>query len=404
VLLTALLGEAFFSTVCGIIAGLILLLSRDFVLIGSRFHLDTPMTFFILLSFLLWWKGWRSTSGVAVGLGLWMKSPVAFLLYPSILLSSLLTRSFDRRLLRALVVSGLLAVLVSASIWVLTGAIGGWGLVADYWSRQVWGTAVGGRGSGTNPSPGLGLELLLRHYLPWVALLPVVIFQIFRTRDFKKPAIAIPFTAVLILETVLSSIRFKHYWYFIPVFPFLALLIAGSFRKGLEKQAGRILSAVCSLGVMLPVFLLCFPVPLGPENFPGLRKFHPFIQSKGSASDRVLFIDGGQPFGTDLDSIYELSFYTGRSILQAKSCAEAEELIQKERPEWIILTRPDPGTCVPTAILQAYPAHFRFGSQHLFSRILPPSEVGDLTPLMLELRPPRRGQSDPPAHDLYFPR
>ncbi len=404
VMLTAAIGGILYSPVTGLVAGLILLMSRDFVLIGSRFHLDTPMVFFILLSFLLWLKKFPIRAGVAAGIGLWMKSPVTFLLFPVVLLTGWITKDWGRSRYRDWFYSGLISVFAGFLIWGLTGMIGGWDLVRDYWTRQVWGTAVGGRGAGGPVNHGLGIELLLRHYLPWILLVPYAVYRIFKSGKARTEAFALPLIAVLVLETILSSLRFKHYWYFLPVFPFLALILSGAFRDLLDRHSARIREGIIALGVALPVILVCFPVPLGPESFPGLRKFHPFIQSYGTCSDRILFVDGGQPFGTALDSIYELSFYTGRNILQAKDCAEAIRLIETSSPEWVVLTSKDPSSCIPEHLLTRYPSRMRFADQHLWSRIIPEKDRMNLTPLHRELKPPKKCTPAPEPQDLYFPR
>ena len=404
VMLTAAIGSLLYSPVTGLIAGLILLMSRDFVLIGSRFHLDTPMIFFILLSFLFWLKKFPIRAGIAAGIGLWMKSPVAYLIFPVVLLSGWITRDWNRSRYKEWVFSGVVAVLTGFLIWGITGMLGGWDLVRDYWTRQVWGTAVGGRGA-TGPVNHLwGMELLLKHYLPWILLVPFALFRIYRSGKARTSAYALPLIAVLVLESVLSSIRFKHYWYFLPVFPFFALILSGAFRDILDRHSERIRNGFLLLGVGIPAILVCFPLALGPESFPALRKFHPFIQSYGTCKDHVLFVDGGQPFGTALDSIYELSFYTGRNILQARDCEEAIRLIESRSPEWVVLTSRDLGGCLTDRILTRYPSRIRFADQHLLSRIIPEKDRSDLTPLHRELKPPRNCVPAPEPRNLYFPR
>jgi hypothetical protein len=404
VVLTAAIGSVLYSPATGLVAGLILLMSRDFVLIGSRFHLDTPMIFFILLSFLLWLKKFPMLAGVAAGIGLWMKSPVSYLLFPVVLLTGWVSRYWDRSQLRIWILAGAVSVFTGFLIWAFTGWIGGWDLVRDYWTRQVWGTAVEGRGSGGPVNLFWGLELLFRHYLPWVLLLPFALFRIWRSGKARTMEYSLPLIAFAVLETVLSFIRFKHYWYFLPVFPFLALILSGAFSDFWDRHSARVSNSLIFFGLSLPVILVCFPVALGPESFPGLRKFNPLIQSYGSCQDHVLFIDGGQPFGTALDSIYELSFYTGRKILQARDCQEAIRLITTRSPEWIVMTTRNPTQCIPGVTLAHYPVYFQFGDQYLYSRIIPETRRGDLTPLHRELKPPRECVSAPEPKDLYFPR
>jgi hypothetical protein len=403
VMLTAWLGTLMYSASTGLIAGLILLMSRDFVMIGSRFHLDTAMVFFILLSFILWWKKRPLWTGVAAGLGLWMKAPVAFLIFPSALFALALSNSLNRKEFINLILGGLVGLATGATVWILTGALGGFDLVRDYWTRQVWGTAVGGRGN-TGPVNHLwGIQLLIRSYLPWIVFLVWSIIWIILKKQWKRIEVALPLAAALTFEGVLALIRFKHYWYFVPVFPFLALLCAMPFANWLKNQSIRIEKAIIILAMLLPTLLVILPIKLGPENFPGLRKFSPIIQAYGDCNHQVLFINGEQPFGSDLDNTYELGFYTGRKILKAE-CSEAEARIAAENPEWIIATGKNRSLCLSATTLKRYPAEYRFGSQSLFSRIIPPGSVGDLTPLARELKPPRGCVSVPIEQNLYFPK
>lgn len=403
ILLTAWLGTLLFSLPVGLLAGLITLMSRDFVLIGSRFHLDMPMIFFILLSFLLWVKQRPSWAGVAAGIGIWMKSPVSLLLYPSVLLSLLFLKQLDRKQFVTLAKSALIAVGVGASLWILTGIRGGFDLVSDYWTRQVLGTAVGGRGSNTPPDHWLGFDLLRRNYQPWFWLLLFSLGRVLHQRLWRKPGLALLLSAALVLEGVMSLIRFKHYWYFVPVFPFLSLLCAAPFEAFLKRAASAIEGTVATLGILVPMLLVSFPIPLGPEDHPGLRKLEPFIQSYGTCRDKILYIDGEQPFGSDLNSTYELAFYTQRRILQA-GCDNAKEILTGEDPEWIVVTGKNRDLCLPADIRKRFTTEWNFGGQFLLSRVVPIERQGDLTPLVRELKPPRDCVSLPLPENPYFPK
>ena len=403
VLLLAWLGALLFNPAAGLISGLILILSRDFLLIGSRFHLDTPMIFFILLSFVLWTKNMPLGAGIASGFGLWMKTPVAFLLYPSMLLALILSGELERKKILNLIQSGLIALAVGSSVWILTGMIGGWDLPLDYWNRQVWGTAVGGRGGGGPIDFGMGIDRLKSTYIPWNLALLFSLFMIFLKKRWKVSSIAIPLAAALVMEGVISAMRFKFFWYYLPIYPFLALICVVPIREFLETRKQTIYSGFVGLGIIIPLILLCSPIQLGPENFPALRKFSPMIQSYGSASDQVLFIHGKQPYGGHLDSVYELTFYTGRKVLQG-FCESAESQIAVEKPEWIVVSGENFNHCLKPETRALYPVQYRFGTQHLLSRIIPAGSNQDLTPLRLELKPPLDGASEPTSDDPYFPR
>jgi len=403
VLLLAWLGSLLYSPAAGLAAGLILMLSRDFILIGSRFHLDTPMVFFILLSFILWKKSRPGLAGLAAGLGLWMKTPVAFLLFPAALLSLALTGKLDRRAFFSLVKSGLIALVMGIGVWVITGMVGGWDLVLDYFKRQVWGTAVGGRNYGAETEYLMGVVRLAKSFLPWIALLVPSLVLAFWKGRWRRPEVALPLSAALVLGGVISCMKFKFYWYYLPIYPFLALLCIDPFAGWLERKKISVYQAFIGLGIAIPAFLLAAPVPLGPENFPALRRFEALIQSYGSAADRILFIDGLQPYGGHLDSVYELSFYTGRAVLQG-TCKTAGELLAKENPAWIVVSGENLERCLSREARALFPVQYRFGRQFLLSRIIPRDSATDLTPLWRELRAPLDGKSQDYPQDPYFPR
>lgn len=401
VLAVAILGAMMYSPAVGLVAGLILTASRDFVLIGSRFHLDTAMIFFIILSFIAWWKRRTVCTGVAAGLGLWMKTPVAFLIFPSALLALIFSKKLTRAEFKNLLLSGLIALAVGSGVWILTGLLGGWDLVADYWTRQVWGTAVGGRGGG-NYGFWWGLYLLNRNYLPWVYLLIVSLAAILLRKRWLRPEVALPLAAALIVELVISSMRFKFYWYFLPIFPFLALLCTDVLSGWLKKHQQGVTNFFIGAGMLVPAMLVATPIDFGPETFPALRKFEAIIQSYGTTSDRVMFVDGHQPYGSDLDSIYELSFYTSRRILQS-NCLDANTWIKSDQPEWIVVTAPNHQNCLSPELLKPYATQFKFGRQYLFSRIIQKSPAIDLTPLARELKPVQEGKMAPLPNHPFFP-
>src|SRR5262249_45350803 len=150
VLLTAWLGAMLMSLPAGLAAGAILAFSKGFVVDAVNGHLDNVMGFFILASFALWLRGRRRAASVCAGGGMWFKTPVALLLFPA-LAAQELARGGPRALLSRpalprLAGGAALALCAGMLVWVATGLIGGWELARDYWVRQLWGTAVGGRG------------------------------------------------------------------------------------------------------------------------------------------------------------------------------------------------------------------------------------------------------------------
>lgn len=393
-----------YSPAVGLVAGLILAFTRDFIIVGSRFHLDTAMVFFILLSFIAFWKRRWVCMGIAAGLGLWMKTPVAFLVFPSALLALWMSGELNRKLFLRLVLSGLIAVAVGSMVWIYTGMNGGWHLVADYWTRQVYGTAVQGRGAPEDHEKLMGIHMLYHTYHPWLILLVGSLISVVIRKRWKAPEVALCLAAVLIIQVVVSAVRFKFFWYYLPMFPFLALLCLEGIHQWLHHRSVQVMSAIMGLGIFLPTLLVATPIELGPENFPAFRRFEPIIQQYGTCSDRVLFIEGGQPFGGPLDNIYELSFYTGRKILQA-DCKTAFDVVKAHAPEWITMTDETRVNCLTESLLKPYKTQYRFGRQWLVSKIIPKESELDLTAFARELKPVQPGCVVVPySNNPYFPK
>lgn len=115
-----------------------------------------------------------------------------------------------------------------------------------------------------------------------------------------------------------------------------------------------------------------------------------------------MFVEGEQPFGSFLDSIYEIGFYTNRKILQA-NCSDAQSIADRDHPAWVIVTGKNLATCFHAETLKKYPIQYRFGRQYLLSRIVPEKEALNLTPLARELKPPHGCVSVDYPKNIYFP-
>jgi hypothetical protein len=386
------------------LAGFILLLSREFIIVGTRFHLDTPMLFFILLSFVMWWKNKPILTGIAAGLGIWFKGPVALLIFPSAFLALCLTRTMTLTAFKKLILSSLIALLLGSLIWFITGAIGGWHLPVDYFKRQVWGTAVGGRGDPGHAQYYMLIDMLITTYYPWILLLITSLLAMLVKKRWKQPSFALIFSAAVVVGGVITMIKFKHHWYFVPIFPFLALLCLDPLESWINRYSNRIHQVMIGFGLIVPVFLLANPIELGPENFPALRRFSAIIQSYGNCDHSVLFVEGGQPFGTELNSLFTLKFYTQRKLLEA-TCQNANQILTENSPEWVIVTDPNDKNCLQEKFMAHYPIHYRVGNQLLFAleKMIPQDRAGDLTPLDRELKPVLDCRSVPLKKTPYTP-
>ena len=406
VALTIAIGTRLATPAFGMLAGLFLVFCRDFVLTSATVSLDTALVFFILLTHYLWIATLRARAmpafdkrwvalGVAAGIGLWVKTPLVLLAFPVAVVHDLAQRDLRGRPVLAktwarLAGAGAIAVAVGSLVWIYTGLAGGWDLVHDYWVRQLWGTAVGGRGPQAQGWDWgrFFLYNLRTGFLPGLPFLLVALVRL-GSRALREgrnvwlqDSVLIPGTAVLIVGLTVTALKFKMGHYFTPIFPFLALLAAHSFGAGLSSPRGeqRLYGAITAATPLLLAGLLIFPVSFGPEAFVALRRFVPYIQTQGDCSDVIALVPGGEPAGSDLDYTLYLSFYTGRK-LRTIACPElTAAALAAERPRWLILAE-DNLKCLSTEARARYPSSRLVGTQYLLST--ESAAPTDLTPLEL---------------------
>lgn len=398
---TVELGSILFSPIFGLASGLVLTTAHPFISYGARFQLDHAMIFFIILSFIAWVKRRPVWIGLAAGLGIWMKSPVALLVFPSALIALLATKKLNRKELLLLIQSAGIALGVGGFIWVLTAWIGGWDLAIDYFQRQVMGTAIGGRSFSQSRDWFLFTEALKRRYWPWLLFLIPSIYLVFKNRKWKNPSVALCLSATLTVLVVISAMRFKFDHYYLPMYPFLAFLTLAGFQNWIEKKSDKILIGITSLGMVLPTLLMILPIELSPEMFPALRKFEAIIQSYGTCQDPILFIEGGQPYGGAGDYKAEIGFYTNRQWL-VSNCDQAKNTIREKNPKWILLSQSSYQNCLADVERSKYKTIYKYGHQLLLTSIDIPRAVFDLTPLSRELQAPLGCEAAPISKNRYM--
>ncbi len=401
IILTFCLGQSLYSTFFGFLSAIILLFTRDIVLTGGGVSLDPALLFFILLSFFYWQKEKWILTAISAGVGLWFKTPVVLLVFPTAIVVSLLQKK-SLQIFQKIILSTLLALFIGSFIWIATGWIGGWGLVQDYWVRQVWGTAVGGRNQGHRPNLFLPLAMIRRGFIPGLPLLLLGLSWISVKKLWKNPAVCVSLSAIGVLLIALAPMSFSLDYYYNPVFPFLAFLSSFSLIPLLRNKEKKFFLIFSALALPLLAVLLCSPIRLGPEAFVALKRFMPLIQSYGTCQDHVLIVAGGEPVGSALDYRLALKFYTGRTVT-TESCSTASSALVSRTPEWIVISCEHWNSCLSPSEKALFPRRFQVGSQYLASSILPNTSVTDLTPLERELKPVIDGR--PPAYpkDIYHP-
>jgi len=399
VALLMLYGARVRTPLVGILAALILLFSRDFLGDGLNSHLDNPMTFFIIASFIAWSSSFSWTAGIMAGIGVWFKNPVALLIVPAAVMSTLLEGKLREEFPRLLKLI-LAAVFTGSLIWIVTGIYGGWELVQDYWVRQVWGTAIGGRGMSDARDLFLIVKILKSRWMPWTILFLAGVLLAIAQGRIRARSFLLPLMGSLTLIGVVSLMRFKYSHYFVPAYPFMALIAAEPLGMVVRYFEEKFYQGLLVVSLLLITFLLCAPIPLSPESFPAIKKFTALIQSYGDCKDTVLFVEGGQPYGNYGDYKPEIEFYTGRQTILAE-CGKLSDKIEQTHAAWIMLTRDSLENCVRPEVREKFSRSFQLGNQFLLSRVVPASEVIDLTPLERELRAQVDCKAAPLPNDRY---
>lgn len=399
--LTIALGTLLRSLALGVVGALILTLSRAFVIDGLNGHLDNVMIFFILGSFIAWLGNRHFLAGILAGMGVWFKTPVSLLLYPAMGLYHLMRLEIRSRLL-PLVESFILALFVASLVWIASGYLGGWGMVRDYWVRQLWGTAIGGRGSSQPFNPLEFGSVLRSQYMPWTIPLAGGVAWNALSLRFRRAEFLVPFTAALVVIGAISLMRFKYDHYFVPAYPFLALIGAQPLCLWVERHASGFYRAFTLVALLVSTVILCSPINPSPESFPALRRFMAIIQSFGDCHDQVLFVNGYQPYAEFDDYQHLIHFYTGRDALEA-DCQGLEAATADPRIKWIILSGRNYPACLTGEISRRFPYRIIDGNQALLGQygLTREGSAVDLTPLSRELKAAVDCRPAPLPRDRY---
>jgi 4-amino-4-deoxy-L-arabinose transferase-like glycosyltransferase len=383
-----------------LLAGIAMLLSPLTLQFTARFQLDPFLIFFTLLSFLFAYDRKFFWAGMASGLAVCFKSPVGWLILPTVFLFERFKPSFWKMLLPAIGLPLLL--------WLSANFLSHEPLLQDYWTRQVFGTAVGGRNHGGYADLSQSISVLKRNaFLPGSLLLIALLWEAFKTHTLSLPAlkqrnVLLTGAGFLIFWTLISLMRFKFAHYFLPGIPLVIIFLCALLKDRLLFLTPILERLLWCFAPLTAFALLILPIQTAPESFPALKFFAAQIQSSGTEGDRVLFIENKEPYGTSGDYFVETAFYTERKFYAAR-CDEANAKAGHLQPEWIMTSGSNPFECLGQIDPKLYPSVFRFGNQYLLGKMKPAdSRIFDFTPQLRALRAPIDGQSTPLPKDIYY--
>lgn len=356
-----LVGVELLGTLGGLFAGLVLLSSRLWVFNAASFHIDMGMIFFTWLALYYFWKHRWWAFGVASGVALCMKSPVALLPIAVAFLHLVVFHKNWSVLFKKWLPSTALALAIGASVWIFLGTKFGWTWVSDFWMRQVFGSALGGRDGAQSANYFMFFEILAKNYWPWLPFLLLGLFRFFQMRkEIPCPQIGHWKSVLLVLVVGIVGVsisRFKFDYYFLPVFPALALFAAYGLHTLFQRWQTKIESGFAPVVLLANTFLLVTPTPLAPEFFPALRKWNSVVYNdlatqRVGCDSKILMVSEGAREGNAVDFVFYLNFYTGREVVEA-SCGSLSQ-VSLGNVEWFMFPAILLTSCPHLEKLQSY--------------------------------------------------
>ncbi|MGE4232569.1 MAG: ArnT family glycosyltransferase [Bacteriovoracia bacterium] len=271
-----------------VLAALILVLTRDFVLSSVRGYIEPLIEFFAYLSFYLLlvaqtkMKTFYSVlAGISLFLCFFSKGPPA--LWPMVFLTILIIK--QPKILLKFYLS-LLTCCVLFLIWIYTNHY------EIYWKRylveQVLDSAIKGRSGAQQFEYTYFIKILLKYYWPWLPTLLAAVYFLFKKhkKDFKKAQFLI---LGLGFVCGFSLVRWKFWYYIAPAYPafsiFIALTIPLSMKTKTLSQIEKGLAVLATTWIVLASFI---PFKLYRDRTPEVTQYKETIKNSPKTLDVYL--------------------------------------------------------------------------------------------------------------------
>ncbi len=274
VIITYFFARQLFNAAAGLIAGLILATSAEFLFVARWFRMDMPFTAGIWAA--IWWF-WRSESLFETdggkshrrrgwlgfyffcGIATLFKGPVGIVLPVLIILSWLILSRRYRQIIKFFYLPGITLYLLIAAPWYVAISLREPNYVYEFFIHhnleRYAGNSLGHHWPGI-----LYIVILLGGLLPWTVYFPAAIEKYFprrwRTRA-DSPLILLLWLSAIVTILFFSFSRTKMAGYIVPAFPPLAVLMGGLIGEWISadamnkamKNAGK--GFVVTLSIML---------------------------------------------------------------------------------------------------------------------------------------------------------
>lgn len=332
-----LVVESGFEEGTALLAVLILLLTRDFVLSSVRGYIEPMLETFALFSLFFSLRAVRLGSALNAGLaGLsimacaFAKGPPA--LWPLLLNFGVLSLNRPRLSQKFAakfknVLGYLLGMAVPIAVFAIwTQKAGTWNVWNEYLNEQVLASALRGRQAQVF-EPFYFANILWQYYWPW---LPFLLFSGILLFGRGKNTLERRWYGALFLLAGFgffggfSLMRWKYWYYIAPAYPYFSAAIAISLERlafvRTETSNRRFASGVRGVAVLWLILVAIFPIPLHLERAPEVMSFREAVFN-GPGKEPVWFLHSLRDhniIGTSGE------WYFGRQVIKVEDADEKD--------------------------------------------------------------------------------
>jgi len=275
VVVTYLLGKKFHNERTGLLAGLVVMTAFQFLVQSRIAELDVVLTLFMTLAVYLFYLGYTSgekkyylAAYFPLALGMLIKGLLAVALPGCAICLFLLFKKELGKLKELRLAPGALIILLIGLPWYIAEYIIHGKVFLDFALGFLFLSRFGGVVAGhTGPWYYYFLALLLG-FFPWSQFLPVALWRTFR--DWRNDPELLTLCFVVPAFIVFSVAKTKIPNYILPLYPFLAIIVAAMWDRLFAEPGGERRAFVISNLCFAVVIVLIFTgiVILGNSNYP----------------------------------------------------------------------------------------------------------------------------------------
>jgi 4-amino-4-deoxy-L-arabinose transferase-like glycosyltransferase len=331
-----------FSEPIARMATLILASSLLFVAIGRMMMTDMPLVLCLTAAFLTFWESlvgpsrWRIVTGLALGLGVLAKGPVALILFGIVMVWMFVRHPDLRPKFRGSWPLGFLALAIPIAAWYIPAYLAnGQEFVQKFLIEQNVGRFTGGDAAHTLD----GIQnyffffpILLLGMLPWSLWIPKAI----RAHEGIDPDLRsylLTWAVTVFVFFTISGAKLQHY--IVPMFPAIAILVAAQLHSR-RAQQWAVAWTLAMAVIANAGFLFWDQVSGQHEAHTVARYVHAHMGSEAVAEYQMTRREKSRGTGqlklleTSLPS---LLLYLDRPVLDTDSF---EAILDNRKPVWII--------------------------------------------------------------------